>query len=90
VAAAVEWNVLLQRRKHLDASEAIDHTANMFNWYLSYLNFKVAFIKWNLEMDGYEEYKAKMHRHLVTDKELIENATPEVRRKWKELDAEIE
>jgi HKD family nuclease len=90
VAAAVEWNVLLQRRKHRDASGAIDHAAQQFDWYLKDPNFRMAFIKWDLNMTDYQGFRAEMHRYLATDQELIQQATPKVRRRWEELNAEVD
>ena len=88
VVAAVEWNVLLQRCKHRDASGAIDYAEAKFSWYLE--EFKAALIKWDLNMPDYQGYRAAVQRHLTTDQELIQQARPEVQARWIELNAELE
>ncbi len=58
VAAAIEWNVLLRRYRHRDASGAIDHATQQFRWYLDSL--KQASVIWDVKMNDYERFKMEM------------------------------
>jgi hypothetical protein len=90
VAAAIEWNVLLQRYRHRDASEAIDHATQQFRWYLNNTGFKTAFVLWDVNMEDYERFKMEMQLFVATDEELMQYAAPNIQERWAEPNAELE
>jgi HKD family nuclease len=90
VSAAVEWNLLLQRGKHANASKAIDYAALSFIWYINDPDFAGAFIRWDVDAPDYERFKGQVEGHLIKDEELMEEASSEVKERWGKLTAEME